>query len=274
MAIRIGKPVTPKEHGAWLVLGVALFTGSFAVKPEGSFLWPGFVLLSTASLTGFMALTPFRRLLIGLPGVDTGRNLAWLIVYLAISAGCFLTLVIRYKLNGLFWFILPASILTAAYLWWSVTKAERTLLVEAGGMAGLALAGPAASYVQQSGPTAEGAALYLLMIIWFVDRAMMARKIVDSIRGKVKFDSISARARRYLPEFLIHLGALMSVVVVIIMSDGLVPWMTLAPFLLATAKNLADTLSIRQENDPMRAGFSEMRLGMVFGLIMVVVWRI
>ena len=141
-------------------------------------------------------------------------------------------------------------------------------------MAGLSLAGPAASYVQQNGLTREATALYLLTIIWFFDRAMMTRKIVDSIKGKVKFDSISERARRYSPQLLIHLSALVSVAAVITMSDGFVPWTAFAPFLLATAKNVADTFSVKQDYNPMKTGFSEMRLGMAFGLIMVIAWRI
>lgn len=274
MAINLGKPVTPKEHGAWLVLGVALFTGSFAVKPEGSIVWPGFALLTASSFSGFMAFTPLRRLLAPTPFADRGRSIAWLIIYLTISAGCFFGLVIGYQLTGLFWFILPASVLTAIYLLGSVTKSRRTLLVGAAGMASLALAAPAASYVQQNGLTYEATLLYILMLIWFFDRAMMASKIVESIRGKVKFNSILERARCYTPQFFIHAGALVVVALVIIVSDGALPWIALTPFLLATIKNIADTLSIKQDSNPMKSGFSEMRLGIAFGLLMVVVWKI
>ncbi|VAX15443.1 hypothetical protein MNBD_NITROSPINAE03-1410 [hydrothermal vent metagenome] len=270
----IGKPVTPKEHGAWLTLGVSLFTGSFAVKPESSIAWSQFALLAVASFAGFMAFTPLRRLLI--PSVDSnkGRNLLWLIVYLLISAGCFFTLLFHYERMGLFWFVIPAFALTISYLRWNVAKSQKSLSVETVWMAGLALASPAASYAQQNELTAEAVFLYILMVIWFVDRAMMARKIIDSIRRKSNFGSVRAKARRYLPQFLIHLGALLLVAVVIAISKGLVPWAAFIPFLLATAKNLADTLSLKQNNDPMKAGFSEMRLGIAFALIMVAVFRI
>jgi len=270
----IGRPVTPKEHGAWLALGVSLFAGSFAVKPEGSVLWPEFTLLAVASFAGFMAFTPLRRLLIPSARANKGRNLLWLIVYLLISAGCFFTLLFHYERGGLFWFVIPASALTISYLRWNVTKSQKSLSVETAWIAGLALASPAASYVQQNELTAEAVFLYILMVIWLVDRAMMARQIVDSIRRKAKFGSIRAKVRRYLPQFLIHLAALLLVAVVITISKGLIPWTACIPFLLATAKNLADTLSLKQNNDPMKAGFSEMRLGIAFALIMVVVFRI
>jgi len=272
--MRIGKPITPKEHGAWLVLGVSMLVGSLAVRPDSSIVWPGFALLATASFAGFMAFTPLRRLLIPSPGAGKRRNFLWLIIYLMISAGCFFTLVIHYERYGLFWFVIPAFFLTTSYLWLNITKSQRTLFIEVMWMAGLALAAPAASYVQQNGPTPEAVLLYILMVIWFVDRAMMARKIVESIRGKEKFGSIRQKARRYLPQFLIHASALLLVALVITISEGLLPWTALAPFLLATIKNLADTLSLKQVGDPMKAGFSEMRLGIAFGLAMVAVFRI
>ncbi len=269
----LGKPVIPKEHGAWMVLLVSLTAGSMAVRPAGAVEWAGFALLTVSTLFGFLAFTPFRLMFMTRPGANRGRLAAWFIIYSIIAAGCFLALVARLDLHGLLWFIIPALLLTVSYFWWNVAGAQRNLPVEITGIIGLAAAGPAASYVQQNEITKQAVVLYVLLIIWFTDRMMTVRKTLGSMRRGVKFETAGSKARWFARELSIHAAALASVAAVITLSGGLVPWTAFSPFLLATAKSLVDIASVKNVDDPMKVGFAEMRLGIAFSLLMIAAWR-
>lgn len=269
----LGKPVFPKEHGAWMVLLVSLTAGSFAQSPPEGAYWGGFIALTGAAIFGFMAFTPLRMLIKPVAGVNLRRMGVWFSIYGGAAGLCFAWLVFGMERYGLLWFAAPAAFLTLSYLWSSFARTQRSLPVEIMGILGLATAGPAGAFTQFDAFTAESGYLYALFVIWFTDRMLMARKTLDLMRSGVKFGSAGEKARAFAPEFMAHAVSLGLVAGVIAVSGGAAPVTAFVPFLLATARNVADTVMVEGTSDPMKVGFAEMRLGIVFCAAMIMAWR-
>jgi len=270
----IGKPMLPKEHGAWMALIVPLAAGSLAAPAPGGVSWAGFALLTVATLAGFLAFTPFRMLIRPSPGMNKVRVAGWLAVYAAVAAGCFFGVAVGLGRTGLLWFIIPAAALSVSYLRSSAARTQRSLPVEMAGIAGLAVSGPAATYVQFGAFTVEALILYLFFLIWFTDRMVTARRALEMIRGAKVFASAERRARFFTGAIAVHAAALAAAALVIALSGGAAPWTAMAPFLLATGRNVADIAMNKPVTDPMKVGFAEMRIGFAFCALMIAAWRI
>ena len=256
-----------------MVIIVSLLTGSFAFKAEGGVHWIGFALITLSTLAGFLSFTPLR-MLIKLPvGMERFRVVAWFIIYGAICATSFLLLLTIFDRSALAWFIIPAAILTGTYLWFSTSKKQKTTTVEVSGIIGLALAGPAAGYVQLNEITAEVIVLYLLLVIWFIDRMITAGGVLALLRSGAKPATAGQRVSALSWELTVHGIALFCVLAVIGLSES-APIVLILPFGLATARNVYDVFSSKQITDPMRVGFAEMRLGFLFSFLLIICWRL
>ncbi|MDH5639268.1 MAG: YwiC-like family protein, partial [Nitrospinota bacterium] len=178
----MNKPVIPKEHGAWPVLIIPMVVGSLAVAPDPSFSPDAMVALMISAVSGFLAVSTLRMVLNPPPKTNMGRLVTWTVLYSVLSGAPFAWLVLGIGKVGLLWFIIPAAVLTAAYFWSSSAGTKRTLPFEFAGLAGLAMAGPAAAYLQQGFVVAEGALIYIFCLIWFTDRTLTARKTLELMR--------------------------------------------------------------------------------------------
>ncbi|MDH4183393.1 MAG: YwiC-like family protein [Nitrospinota bacterium] len=274
MYIYLTKPVIPKEHGAWPVLIIPILAGSLAVTPAPSFdLWAMAALLASA-LFGFLAASTMRVALNPPPKSARERFIIWAALYGILAGAPFLYLVTAGQRPALAWFIIPAGLLTLAYFWSSSIGAKRTLPFETAGLFGLAMGGPAAVYLQQGALTMDAALMYPLCLIWFMDRMITARRTLELMRKGITASSALERASLFSAELLTHAAALALVAMAIIISGKPGGWALIIPFLAATARNAFDTLSVAAPTDPMKVGFSEMRLGIAFCILLIIMWRV
>ncbi len=257
-----------------MVMIVSLLAGSFAFRPVDGITWPGFALIVLSALSGFLSFTPLRMLFKLPVGIKKPRAVSWFIIYFLISITSFLLLVAVLDRPGLVWFIAPAILLTVTYLWVSAAKKKRVTFVEICGIAGLALAGPAAAYLQLNQFNSAIIALYLLLVIWFVDRMITTRGILAIIKSGLQFTTSVERASALKRELTVHGLALASVILVLSVFRESAPFVLIIPFGLATLRNLYDIITNRQATDPMKVGFAEMRLGLAFCLLFIICWRL
>ncbi|MDH5677143.1 MAG: YwiC-like family protein [Nitrospinota bacterium] len=273
MPLYLNKPVIPKEHGAWPVLIVPMVAGSLAVRPDPAFLPGAMAALMISALCGFLAVSTLRIALNPPPGANRQRLTSWSVIYSLASAIPFAYLVLVADKIGLLWFIIPAAVLTAIYFWSSAVGTKRTLPFEIIGLGGLALSGPAAAYIQQGMVWPDGAIIYLFCLIWFTDRTFTARRALELMRKNIAPATVMERIGLYSSQYVIHGVSLLLGVVIIFLWGKPSGWLMMAPLLLATAKNGWDAAIIATPTDPMKLGFSEMRMGIGFCLLLIVMFR-
>jgi len=263
----LNKPFIPKEHGAWPALLIPILAGSLAVRPEASPNLGAMALLLAAAIFGFMAVSTLRVAITPPPKTARERFIAWTVYYGALAGVPFLWLVLGRGCGGLLWFIIPAGLLTAAYFRSSAAGTKRTLPFEI-----IGLAGPAAAYVQQGRATLDGALIYLLCLVWFIDRMITARKTLELLRKDIRPGTVMERLKLFSAEYMFHGAGLISVAGVIIASGT--HWARILPFAAATLRNGWDTASVAIPTDPMKVGFAEMRLGIIFLVALILAFRI
>lgn len=268
----LGKPVLPKEHGVWAPLLAPMFMGTFSSVPADGFRPGAAALFAVSSLFGVFAMEPLRLLARPVRGMDTGRIAAWLGVYAIGAAASFAALVGLYGLRGLLWLLGPAAALAGVRVWASAARATRDLKVELAGVLGLCLTAPAASYIQTGELETSALVLYALCVIWFSDRLMSARRTLERVRSRPSLPTAASRAAWHGRELLIHAASLVLAAMVMAFSGGAAPPAAFFPFLLATAKNILDIGLTENLPGPMRIGFAEMGLGIIFALAQAAVW--
>jgi hypothetical protein len=156
-----GIPI-PREHGAWAVL-----YGPFLIGAGSAGRLDAEILIFWVAVTAFfLARHPLSRLArLGAAGpIDADKFsywMRWFVIYLVAGLAATVPLLFYYKL----WYLLPlggaSALVLLAHLYLSTKRAERRLLGEFLGVAGLTLTAPGAYYVLQA--RADDVALFL----WF-----------------------------------------------------------------------------------------------------------
>ncbi|HJM82241.1 MAG TPA: YwiC-like family protein [Nitrospinota bacterium] len=267
------KPVLPKEHGAWLILAVSLLVGSFAVKGSGGIWWGGALLISIATLSGFMSFKPLLLSFYPPDNNDRARYITWVIVCSLVAGACFIAVVLLSKLPGLAWFVVATATLSVVYFKSTKAKVQKSLTVKILGIIGLSLACLAASLVQERMISQQAVTLYVLLVIWFIDRMIMVQKSLDTTRSKKSVYQCKQKLTELRIPLMVHIISLVAVSIIgkIILSMGL---LAVIPFLCATTWNLLNISGMISFSNPMKTGFAEMRLGFAFCIITVLVWRL
>ncbi|VAX24527.1 hypothetical protein MNBD_NITROSPINAE02-1983 [hydrothermal vent metagenome] len=265
------KPVLPKEHGAWVALLVPMFIGA-AAYPGGSLNLPAITLLVISSCSAMLLMEPVRIVLKQAAIDDSKRIYGWMIIYFAVSTGSFTLLISYYDRWGLLWFVIPAFLMVTLKLWSSVARIQRVKWIEIAGALGLTVSALAAFYTQRGSFLPEGWILYLLCAVWVVDRTVAARLILPKIRSGLDVERIKGFKVAFAGLYE-HISRLFVVIIVLTVFHDHAPWTAFLPFLLATYKNVDLIVLGKIPADPFKFGFSEMRLGILFSIFMVFVWR-
>ena len=263
----VGRPIVPKEHGAWAVLYGAFLAG---VGVAGRLTVPVILLLAAATLLAF-ANGPLTLMVRPAGGQTTAterrRMLAWTAIYAAGAAACLAPLLGVFRMT----FLLPFGMAAACFF---VLRAflvregdDRGLPGELIGTAGLTLVGPVAHAVAVGEVQPIGAVLWLLLALFFASGVFYVRmriRVMLAIRKGAP--AVSSRARR---SCLIY-HVLLLVLVPGLAAANLIPWAALlafAPALWRAAAGLRRreaTLNLR------RLGWSEVGLTVAFVVLLIV----
>jgi hypothetical protein len=257
-----GHPPVPREHGAWAVLFGAFLSG---VGTAGRVSVP--VLLVFVVVTALALMDgPLTRLCRprpeALPAPERRRLLRWLVGCGAFAALGGLPLLTVYQMA----FLPPYGLLALGFLSIRLLavrrQADRSLLGELLGTAGLALVGPVAHAVAVAEPQPAGGLLWLLLLLFFASGVFYVRMRIRSLAALRRGGGERIPARRAC--IVYHL-LLLGIVPALAACGAASWWILLAfgPALWRAAAGLrrsAAPLNIR------RLGWSEVALNALFTL--------
>ncbi|RPI05210.1 MAG: hypothetical protein EHM71_12895 [Zetaproteobacteria bacterium] len=263
----IGRPIVPKEHGAWAVLYGAFSAG---VGIAGRLTVPAILLLGAITLLAF-ANGPLSLLLRGsgvcTPSSERRRAFAWMAIYAGGAAACAVPLLLAFRMT----FLLPFGMAAACFF---VLRAflvregdDRSLSGELIGTAGLTLAGPAAHAVTVGEAQPMGAVLWLLLALFFASGVFYVRmRIRAALAERRGLPAVSRGARRWCLAYHAFLLGLFPVMA----AANLVPWAVLLAFAPALWRAAAGLRRRDATLNVKRLGWSEVGLTAAFVLILIV----
>jgi hypothetical protein len=175
----------PREHGAWAVL-----YGPFLIGAGSAGRWDVQILIFWVAVTAFFLarhpLSMLARLRAAGP-VDADKLnywMHWFVIYLVAGLAATAPLLFYYKL----WYLLPlggaSALVLLAHLYLSTKRAERRLLGEFLGVAGLTLTAPGAYYVLQAQLDDVGLFLWFWNLLYFTSGIFYVKMRVGCFAGK------------------------------------------------------------------------------------------
>jgi hypothetical protein len=263
----VGRPIVPKEHGAWAVLYGAFFAG---VGVAGRVTVPAVFLLGTVTLLvlangplGLILRPAGRRA----PAQERQRVVGWLLIYLAGALACLIPPLAFYRMTFLLTFGVAAAGFFVLRGFLVREGDDRSLLGELIGTAGLALVGPAAHAAAVGDVQSRGAVLWLLLCLFFASGVFYVRMRIRVMLAQRKgVASVSSRAR--LLCLVYH--ALLVVLIPGLAAGHLIPWAVLLAFAPAFCRAAAGLLRRDATLNLRRLGWSEVSLTAAFVLLLSV----
>lgn len=270
MPLALGRPIVPKEHGAWAMLYGSFLVG---VGVAGRVTVPVALLLIGVTALAFAngALTILARPIAGPPHPwRLQRALTWLVAYAAAATAALAPLFIVYRMIFLLPFGLGAAVFFFLRAYLVRGRDDRSLSGELAGAAGLTMVGPSAHAVAVAGVHPVALVLWWLLFLFFAGSVFHVRMRVQGMIGQRRGgDSAGGPAR--LACGLYHLLLLLVVPVLALL--GLAPWPSLLAFVPAVWRGL---VGLRRGADPLdvvRLGWSEVALAAAFAILLVGAFR-
>jgi hypothetical protein len=261
----VGRPIVPREHGAWAVLYGAFLAG---VGIAGRVGVPVLLLLGAVTLLAF-ANGPLVLILrsAGSRASERRRATLWFFGYTAGAVVCGVPLLAVYHMT----FLAPFAMAAACFL---ILRAfllrggdDRSLPGELIGTAGLALVGPTAHAVAVNGAQPIGALLWLLLTLYFASGVYYVRMRIRVMMARRKnIPTVSSRARWSCVAYHV----LLLVLIPALAAGGVVPWAVFLAFAPALWRAAAGLRRQDATLDLRRLGWSEVGLTAVFVLILIV----
>jgi hypothetical protein len=264
---RLRALIVPREHGAWGLLLVPLFTGVAAGAASSQRIWP-LVLFTTVALALFWLRTPVESLLGTTPlsAQTRGERRTALAVSGAlavVSAGCLSGLLWNGRNRGLFWFgCIAATAFVAQTLLMKLGRKLR-MTAQMVGALGLTCAAPAAYYVATGRLDRRAWILWAANWIFAGDQIHFVQLRIHAVRA-VTFKEKLARGR------LFFLGQVLLLAVL----AGTIYWRVLPPlfvaaFLPVLARGFYWFIRAPEPLQVRSLGWSEMQQGVAFGILFV-----
>lgn len=168
------KPIMPKEHGLWVWVFLPIFVGGLFA--EGSL--TDFFLVLGVVFFCFLAMTPTRMFYKNRKrDLETASNVVfWSLAYMIASFVFAVPLVVRQPL-------LAAWLLLVVFGFYFGMRAfhvgyHREAWFEYGGLAALSLGSLAAAHAVTGGTTLLNVGVWLLVLLFLLDRTMQSRRVV------------------------------------------------------------------------------------------------
>lgn len=267
----LGRPIVPKEHGAWAVLYGA-FVAGVGVAGQVTFSVGLFFVAVTAAALANGPLTILVRPATSLAWqADQGRALAWLAAYGAVFVLAVLPLFLVYRLTFLTVFGMGAAcfLLFRAYLLRG--RDDRSLEGELLGTAGLSMVGLAAHAVAARAVEPTGALLWLLLFLFFASGVFYVRM---RIRGMLARRQGTAPGQQTAFWSCLAYHLVLLVALPLLAALHVVPWATLLAFAPALWRAAAGLRRQQAHLDLKRLGWSEVAQTLVFLLLLVATLRL
>jgi hypothetical protein len=264
--VDLGRPIIPKEHGAWAVLYGSLLVG---LGVAGRFTVPVLLLLLGVTAWAFAngPITLLARPAAGPGQVARQRQaLLWLLVYGAVAAAALVPLIALYRMTFLLPFGMAALFFVMVRVYQLRERDERSLGGELIGMAGLTMTAAAAHAVAAEAAQPLGAMLWGLCLLYFGSGIFYVRMRVQGMLAARQGAPASANPA-ILPCILYH--ALLLVVVPLLAVGGFVPWAILLAFALPIWRAAAGLRRHDARLDIKRLGWSEVALTSGFVLLLI-----
>ncbi len=268
MSLQIGRPIVPKEHGAWAVLYGVFLAG---VGVAGRVTLPvGFLLVAvTAAAFANAPLALLARPRIGEPQASRRRQaLVWFLVYGTIAAVVLVSLVVIFRMTFLLSFGVGAVFFLVLRAFLVRERDDRTLVGELVGTAGLTMVGPAAHAVAVGKVLPISAVLWLLLFLFFASGVFYVRMRIHGMIAQRKGEE-SNPAR--VPCLVYH--ALLVVMVPVLAVARVTPWPVLVAFAPAIWRAAAGLPRQESTINLRRLGWSEVAVASAFVLLLIAAFR-
>ncbi len=270
MRMAIGRPIVPREHGAWAVLYGGFLVG---VGVTGQVTLPVALFLVGITAAAF-ANGPFAILARSTIGhVQGGRQrqaLFWFLAYGVVAVAALLPLLLVFRMT----FLLPFGIGAALFLFLRAFlirgRDDRTLAGELVGTAGLTMVGAAAHAVAVGEVQPISGILWLLLFLFFASGIFYVRMRIQRMLA-ARRGLAAPPSPTVWPCLLYH--TLLVMVVPSLFMARLVPWPVLLAFAPALWRAAAGVRQRETRLDVRRLGWSEVVLTTVFVVLLIGAFR-
>ncbi len=261
----IGKPIIPKEHGAWAVLFVPMAIAA-ALEERISV---NFIILALASLSVFLAYHPIQIILRNTIGAKqpVERVMAartWAALYLITAA--FLGGILLYQ--G-FRLLAPIGLLGAALfvLNFFLTRiGPKSVSSDFSAVAGLTLTGPSASYVLTGDLTAGTVSAWLLTILFFGSSVFYVHMKIAATG--FKRESMSWRDRFSVGQLNLLYHVVVLVILFVLIANRFTPLLAMLAFVPIFLHAVFGTIRLSSGVRFKRLGFLLLGHSLIFGVLL------
>jgi hypothetical protein len=262
----LGRPIVPREHGAWAVLYGSLLVG---LGVAGRLTIP--VLLFLVGMTACAFANGPLVLLVRPPGgpgqfVRRRQAVLWILIYGAVAVASLVPLLTVFRMTFLLPFGMGAAFFAVLRAYQLREREDRTLSGALTGMAGITLAAPAAHAVAVGAAQPAGVILWGLCFLFFGSGIFYVRMRVQGMLALRQGAPARSNPAR-LPCILYH--ALLLVVVPLLALWGVVPWAVLVAFAPAVWRAGVGLRRDEAHLELRRLGWSEVVLTSSFILLLV-----
>jgi hypothetical protein len=272
LALRLGAPPIPNDHGAYAMLLVPMLLGFILAALRGPAATnPPVVMLlfAVAALALFLASEPLNTL--ARPRANAaarGRALRWLGIYLGVAALAGVPLLVVWRLGGLLWFLLAPGALILLFLVAVQGRKQRTLGVRLPAIIGLTLSGPAAYYIVNGSLDAAAWGLWAACAVYFAGTIFNVRAWFEANR-QLK----SGVAQPRLPAWLIAAILVYLVVGGLVFAGsawgGILPWAALLAFIPSVLRAGWTLWRVPVHLPIKRVGLIELGQSILFALLLI-----
>lgn len=253
-----GKPVVPKEHGAWAVLLVPVAVS--AVIAERVTL--DFFLLTASVLSLFLAYYPLQILLRGRSG--DSRSRFWAAVYVVTGLVFSVPLLVR----G-FLLLIPIAVLAAGCFLLSVRLGRgnpKSAGADLWAVAGLTMGGPSAAYVLGNSLDLDAVLVWILHVLFFGSGVIYVHMKLKA--AGLKSVQLDFRQRVGLGALNLAYHAFVIAVASVLVVTQYTPALSLIAFIPITVHAVIGTAKLSPTVRFRNLGFLLLAQSLVFGIIL------
>ncbi|MBI5186090.1 MAG: YwiC-like family protein [Nitrospinae bacterium] len=266
------KPVTPKEHGVWVIGLVPFLTAAFIAFPRSGRSTTSLLFFLGAVVSFFMAFTPFISLLKrrgkGLELKRDDRDLLWAAIYTVLAAIFFVYVLFSTKLLGLILFIVPIGAIFLFYCSLLVAGEHRdNLSMDLLGASGLCLVAPMVYYISLERLDITAIMIYVINLGFFSSRVMFAKLMIDLQKNDSVLADFKSRRKYFKKVSLWNVAVIHVLVACSVMK--IIPSLAITSLLPGSVYTWKQIFSLKEKPNIRSVGFKEMGVALFFSAVLI-----